>query len=137
MNHSWNYGKNVWNKIWTKKQRQGLWVATAKWNLLFCMNLSYKVYAMTNNLSNSLPLTKIPAIKTKKCAELMIDTFKSMRYDEVFDSFFEEVKKAAEPMKSVGKPTLTRKQKEPNCSNLQYVWLRRAWEWCLSPANSL
>ena len=83
---------------------------------------------MTNNLSNSLPLTKIPAIKTKKCAELMIDTFKSMRYDEVFDSFFEEVKKAAEPMKSVGKPTLTRKQKEPNCSNLQYVWLRRAWE---------
>lgn len=55
----------------------------------------------------------------------MIDTFRSMTYDEDFDSFFEEVKKAGEPMKSVGKPTLPRKQKEPNYSNLQYVWLRR------------
>ena len=80
---------------------------------------------MTNNLSNSLPSRKIPAIKRKKCADLMTDTFRSMTYDEDFDSFFEEVKKAGEPMKSVGKLTLPRKQKEPNYSNLQYVWLRR------------
>ena len=33
MNHSCNCGKNVWKKSWTKKQRQGLWFARAKWNL--------------------------------------------------------------------------------------------------------
>ena len=33
MNPSWNCGKNVWNKKWTRKQRQGWWVARAKWNL--------------------------------------------------------------------------------------------------------
>ena len=27
-----NCRKNVWKKSWTKKQRQGLWVARAKWN---------------------------------------------------------------------------------------------------------
>ena len=41
-----------------------------------------------NNLSNSLPSRKIPVIKRKKCADLMIDTFRSMTYDEDFDSVF-------------------------------------------------
>ena len=64
MNPSWNCGKNVWNKKWTRKQRQGWWVARAKWNLsiyLFffflgggMINLSYKLYARTDNLPNLL-----------------------------------------------------------------------------------
>ena len=63
MNPSWNCGKNVWNKKWTRKQRQGWWVARAKWNLSIyffffggggVINLSYKLFARTDNLSNSL-----------------------------------------------------------------------------------
>ena len=51
----------------------------------------------------------------------VIDTLRSMRKDEDFDSFFEVVKKAADPIKPVGKRTLSRKQKKPNYSILQYV----------------
>lgn len=37
-------------------------------------------------------------IKGKICADLVIDTLKSMRNDEDFDSIFEVVKKAADPI---------------------------------------
>ena len=128
MNQSCNCGKNVWKKIWTKKQRRGLWVARAKWNLFifFGINLSYKLYEMTDNLSKSLQWTKMPAIKGKKCADLVIDTLRSMRNDEDFDSFFEVVRKAANPIKPLGKSTLPRKRKKAKLfyPAIRY-WLRR------------
>ena len=76
---------------------------------------------MTDNLSKSFQSKKMLAIKEKKYADLVIDTMRSMRNDEDFDSFFEVVKKAANPIKQVGKQTLPRKQKKPNYSILQYV----------------
>ena len=78
---------------------------------------------MTDNLTDNklLQSTKMPAIKGKKCADLVIDTLRSMRNDEDFDSFFAVVKKAADSIKAVGKPTLPRKQEKPNYSILQYV----------------
>ena len=85
------------------------------------ISLSYKLYAMTDNLSKSLQSTKMPAIKGKKCADLVIDTLSSMRNDEDFDLSVEVVKKAADPIKPVGKPTSPRKQEKPNYSILQYI----------------
>ena len=76
---------------------------------------------MMDNLSNSLQSTKMPATKGKKCADLVIDILRSMRNDEDLDSFFEIVKKAADPIKLVGKLTLPRRRKKPNYSILQYV----------------
>ena len=67
---------------------------------------------MTDNLSKSLQTTKMPAIKGKKCADLVTDTLRSMRNDEGFGSFFEAVKKAANAIKPVGKSTLPRKRKK-------------------------
>ena len=46
---------------------------------------------------------------------------RSMRYDEDFDLFFQVLKKVANPIKPVRKPTLPRKQKKSNYSILQYV----------------
>ena len=40
---------------------------------------------MTDNLSQSLQSTKMPAIKEKKYADLVIDTMRSVRNDEDFD----------------------------------------------------
>ena len=74
---------------------------------------------MTDNLSKLVQSMKMSAIKGKKCADLVIDRLKSMRNDEEFDSFFEVVKKAADPIKLVGKPILPRKRKKPNYSILQ------------------
>ena len=50
----------------------------------------------------------MPAIKGKKCADLVTDTLRSMRNDEGFGSFFE----AANAIKPVEKSTLPRKRKK-------------------------
>ena len=75
----------------------------------FAINLSYKLYAERDNLSNSLQSTKMPAAKGITCVDLVADTLRSMRNDENFDSLFEVVKKAADPIKPVGKSNLPRK----------------------------
>ena len=82
----------------------------------FGINLSYNLYAMTNKLSKLLQSTKMPTIKRKKCPDLVIDTLESMRDDEDFDSFFEVVQKATDPIKPVEKPTLPRKHKKRSLS---------------------
>ena len=46
---------------------------------------------MTDNSSKLLQSTKMPAIKGKKCANLVIDLMRSMRNDEDFNLFFEVV----------------------------------------------
>ena len=57
----------------------------------------------------------MPVIKGKKCADLVIGKWGMMKNDEDFDSFFEVVKKAANLLKPVRKPTL------PNYSILKYI----------------
>jgi len=87
----------------------------------FGLNLSYKLYAMTDNLSKSLQGTKMSAIKGRKSADLVITTLKGIREDNHFQSFFETLKKAANSAKELGQPGLPRKRKRPNYSILQYV----------------
>ena len=94
-----------------KSKDCGLQKPNGIFKFFFGINLSYKLYAMTDNLSKLLHSTKMPAIKGKKCADLVIYTLKSMKNDEDFDAFFEVVKKPAHPTKPAGKATLTRKQK--------------------------
>jgi len=54
----------------------------------FGLNLSYKLYAMTDNLSRALQSSRMPAIKGKKCADLVVSTLDGMRNDEDFNSFY-------------------------------------------------
>ena len=63
----------------------------------------------------------MPTIKGKKCADLVIGKWGMMKNDEDFDSFFEVVKKAANLLKPVRKPTLSKKRKKPNYSILKYI----------------
>ena len=118
MNHSCNCGKNVWKKKHGPKSK-GNDCGLQEQNRIFFffgINLSYNLYAMTNKLSKLLQSTKMPTIKRKKCPDLVIDTLESMRDDEDFDSFFEVVQKAADPIKPVEKPTLPRKHKKRSLS---------------------
>ena len=73
--------------------------------IFFGIRLSCKIDATTDNLSKSLQSTMMPAIKGKKFADLVVNKLRSMRNDECFDSFFEVVKKAPDPIKPVGKLT--------------------------------
>ena len=87
----------------------------------FGLNLSHKLYAMTDNLSKALQGTKMSAIKGKKSADLVVATLKDIRQEKHFESFFGTVKRAAESTKEIGQPDLPRKRKRPNYSILQYV----------------
>jgi len=87
----------------------------------FGLNLSYKVYAMTDNLSKTLQSSRMPAIKGKKCADLVVNTLQGMRNDENFQSFYEVTKATSNLINQLDKPTLPRKRKRPNYSILQYV----------------
>ena len=87
----------------------------------FGLNLSYKLYSMTDNPSRTLQSSRMPAIKGKKCADLVVETLKDMRKDEDFQAFYEVTEAASNSLNQLGKPTLPRKRKKPNYSILQYV----------------
>ena len=87
----------------------------------FGLNLSHKLYAMTDNLFKSLQATKMSAIKGRKSAELVITTLKDIRKDDQFQLFYDAVKKAANSIKGIAQPAMPRKRKRPNYSIIQYV----------------
>ena len=85
------------------------------------LNLSHKLYAMTDNLSKSLQATKMSAIKGRKSADLVITTLKDIRKDDQFQLFYDAVKKAANSIKGIAQPAMPIKRKRPNYSIIQYV----------------
>ena len=91
----------------------------------FGINLSYKLYAMTDNMSKSLQLTKMSAISGRKSAYLVIDTLKNMKNDDDFHLFFEVVKKVANLIKSIEKPVAKEKKKIELFHSSIYHWLQR------------
>jgi len=72
----------------------------------FGLNLSYKLYAMTDNLSRALQSSRMPAIKGKKCADLVVSTLSGMRNDEDFNSFYEVTSSSSNLVNPLGEPTL-------------------------------
>ena len=87
----------------------------------FGLNLSRKLYVMTDNLSKSLQATKMSAIKGRKSADLVITTLKDIRKDDQSQLFYDAVKKAANSIKGIGQPAMPRKRKRPSYSIIQYV----------------
>ena len=75
----------------------------------FGLNLSHKLYAMTNNLSKSIQATKMSAIKRGKSADLVITTLKYIRKDDQFQLIYDTVKKAANSIKGIAQPAMPRK----------------------------
>ena len=79
----------------------------------FGLNLSHKLYAMTDNLSKSLQATKMSAIKGRKSADLVITTLKDIRKDDQFQLFYDAVKKVANSIKVIAQQAMPRKRKRP------------------------
>ena len=79
---------------------------------------------MTDNLSKSIQATKMSAIKGRKSSDLVITTLKDIRKDDQFQLFYDAVKKAANSIKGIAQPAMSRKQKRPNYSIIQYVVMK-------------
>ena len=93
-----------------------------KFEFYFALQLSHKLYALTDNLSKTLQWHKMSALSGKRNAELTKKTIETMRNDESFVLFYETTVRKAEKLDFIQEPSLSRKpHKEPNYSTLQYL----------------
>ena len=92
-----------------------------KFEFYFALQLSHKLYALTDNLSKTLQSHKMSALSGKRNAELTKKTIETMRNDESFVLFYETTVRKAEKYDFIQEPILSRKRKEPNYSILQYL----------------
>ena len=105
----------------TKARIAGCKTQMESFYFYFGVNLGYKLYSMTDNLSKSLQSTKMSALKGKTSANLVIETLGNMRNDEDFMYFYEMITKASKLIPVMNPPILPRKRKRPNYSILQYA----------------
>ena len=88
----------------------------------FALQLSHKLYALTDNLSKTRQWDKMSALSGKRNAELTKKTTETMCNDESFVLFYETTVRKAEKDDFIREPSLSRKlRKEQNYSILQYL----------------
>ena len=82
------------------------------------LNLSHKVYSLTDNLSKALQKESMSALEGQRNANLTIQTFQSVRPKEAADLFYKYVVINAGTHKSIAQPLLPGKRKRPNYQSL-------------------
>ena len=93
-----------------------------KFEFYFALQLSHKLYALTDNLSKALQWHKMAALSGKRNADLTKEAIETMRNDERFVLFYETTARKAEKHDFIQEPSLSRKpRKEPNYSIIQYL----------------
>ena len=90
-------------------------------SFFFNLQLGYRLYSITNNMSKALREKKMPARSGQRLARATLSTIEAMRNDESFDMFYEHVLKKAEDDKMVEKPKKGRMRPKTKYSILEYV----------------
>ena len=80
----------------------------------FGINLGFKVYSITDNLSKTIQGDSMSAVESQEVAGLTIKTLESMRSESNADAFYETTKINVERYKFIETPSLPRKRKAPN-----------------------
>ena len=88
----------------------------------FVINLGFKVYSITHNLSKTIQGESISAVESQEVAGLTIKTLESMRSESNADAFYETTKIKAERCKFIEAPSLPRKRKAPNYKTLEQFY---------------
>ena len=88
----------------------------------FGLNLSQRLYEITNNLSKNLQKQKMSALRGKELAGLTLKTLEGMRNDRDFGLFYERIKLSAKNVETLLAPAVPppRKGKRPNYSIRHY-----------------
>ena len=84
----------------------------------FGINLTCRMYSITDNISKALQRETISSIERGETAMKTVETFKSMRNIDSADCFFETVKQKAVNHTFINEPILPRKRKCPNYKSL-------------------
>ena len=84
----------------------------------FGINLAYRVYSTTDNLSKALQRETISSTEGRETAMKTVGTFKSMRNINSVDCFSETVKQKAANHNFINEPMLPGKRKSTNYKSL-------------------
>ena len=87
------------------------------------LNLSFKIYSITDNLSKTFQAESISAVESQETAALSIKTLKRKRNQADADAFHESTKMKAKRFDFVEHPTLPRKRKTPNYKILEQYFV--------------
>ena len=89
-----------------------------EFRFFFGINLAYRMYSITDNLSKALQRETISSIEGQETAMKTVETFKRMRNIDSADCFFETVKQKAANHNFISEPILPRKRKSLNYKSL-------------------
>ena len=78
------------------------------------LNLSHRLYSLTDNLSKALQRENLSALESVRITSLTVTTLENMRNGDSADLFFDFVVKKSEKHNFVNRPSLPRKRKNPN-----------------------
>ena len=90
-----------------------------EFRFFFGINLAYRMYSITDNLSKALQReTSISSIEGRETAMKTVETFKSMRNIDSADCFLKTVTQKAVNHNFINESILPRKRKSPNYKSL-------------------
>ena len=95
-----------------KSRIGGVKAQMTMFSLFFGLQLGYRLYAITDNLSKALQEKKISAISGQRLARATFSTIEAMRNDQSFDIVYEHVIKKAEGHNMVEEPKIRKKTTE-------------------------
>ena len=76
-------------------------ISNGKFKFYFALQLSHKLYALTDNVSKTLQSYKMSALSGKRNAELTNKTIETMRNDESFVLFYDATVRKAEKQNQI------------------------------------
>ena len=88
----------------------------------FGINLGFKIYSITDNLSKTIQGESMSAVESQEVAGLTIKTLEGMRSESNADAFYETTKVKAGRYNFVEAPSLPRKRKAPNYKSLEQYY---------------
>ena len=106
-----------------KAQVSGCKTQMKSFKFFFGINLDFKVYSITDNLSKTIQGESMSAVESQEVAGLTIKTFESMRSESNADAFYETTKIKAERYKFIEAPSLPRKRKAPNYKSSKQFYI--------------
>ena len=111
-------GSQMFQGTRTRSSILGCKSQMAEFRFFFDINLAYRMYSITDNLSKALQRETISSIEGQETVMKTVETFKSMRNIDSADCFFKTVKQKAANHNFINEPILPRKRKSPNYKSL-------------------
>ena len=95
----------------------------SSFRFFYGLNLSFKIYSITDNLPKILQAESMSAVESQETAAVSIKTLKRMRNQADAGAFYESTKMKAERFDFFQHPTLPRKRKTPNYKTLEQYFV--------------